>query len=52
MVLIYLGLHSTKSAFIPDERLLCCKSCGVILLRNKMESHYGALAFRHFTIFI
>ncbi len=39
----YLGLHSVKSGFVPDERLLSCKACSVIFLNDKMESHYGSL---------
>lgn len=36
------GLTSVKLGFIPDERLLACRTCGVMFLRDKAESHYDA----------
>uniref|UniRef100_A0A0X3PAV0 SCA7 domain-containing protein n=1 Tax=Schistocephalus solidus TaxID=70667 RepID=A0A0X3PAV0_SCHSO len=35
------GLESVKPDFVPSDRLLACKMCGVIFLQDQMTAHYG-----------
>ncbi|BHF59338.1 hypothetical protein SprV_0100229500 [Sparganum proliferum] len=37
------GLESVKADFVPSDRLLACKMCGVIFLQDQLTTHYGQM---------
>nr|VZI42282.1 unnamed protein product [Spirometra erinaceieuropaei] len=37
------GLESVKADFVPSDRLLACKMCGVIFLQDQLTAHYGQM---------